>query len=149
MLSTQRAPAITSRFPFRTYRPPRETVTGNTPIEAQLNPREQTQFAPAEDRATLGSDPSADWSPANGKSGEPAYRGRPASPCRCRNKSDKSIPLFNLARLQSQLACTAITILPRIGGVIVVNHWQPCHAPTLPLVTPSDSIDLPKKIAIN
>ena len=42
---------------------------GNTPIDAQLNSRKPTPFAPAEDRATLGSDPSADWSPANGESG--------------------------------------------------------------------------------
>src|SRR5208337_512374 len=36
---------------------PRETETGNTPIDAQLNSREQPQLAPAEDRATLSKRP--------------------------------------------------------------------------------------------
>src|SRR5580658_4070550 len=71
---------MTSRFPFPAYRPPgkrkRETSLLTTlPPKVQQNP-----FASAEDRATLGSDPSADWSPANGRSGGFSYEGRPASP---------------------------------------------------------------------
>jgi hypothetical protein len=38
---------------------------------------------------------------------------------------------------------------PRIATAIVLNHWRPCRAPTLPLGTPFDSLDLPEKIIIN
>ena len=48
-----------------------------------------------EDRATLGSDPSADWSPANGRSGGLHTKVARLAHCRCREKSDKSIHLFH------------------------------------------------------
>jgi hypothetical protein len=51
-------------------------------------------FASAEDRATLGSDPSADWSPANGRSGGFHTKTARLAHCRCREKSDKSIFLL-------------------------------------------------------
>ena len=49
------------------------------PIDPKGNGNGKHPFAPAEDRATLGSDPSADWSPANGKVGR-ASTGRPVNP---------------------------------------------------------------------
>ena len=44
-----------------------------------------------EDRATLGSDPSADWSPANGRSGGFYTKAARLAHCRGKEKSDKSI----------------------------------------------------------
>jgi len=105
-------------------------------------------FAPAEDRATLASDPSADGSPANGSSGAPHPRTARASPCRCRNKSDKCICL-SPHQIALTIDSTATIINPRTTGLNVVNHWQFCHTPTLPLATLYNCLNFPESIAIN
>src|SRR5580658_2821603 len=108
---------MTSRFPFPAYRPPgkrkRETSLLTTlPPKVQQNP-----FASAEDRATLGSDPSADWSPANGRSGGFHTKAARLAHCRCREKSDKSI--FLLLRDIALTIGTGSTILfPRTATYI-------------------------------
>jgi len=38
---------------------------------------------------------------------------------------------------------------PRTTDRIVVNHWQFCHTPTLPLTTLYNSLNFPESIAIN
>src|SRR5271166_5352218 len=59
-----------------------------------LGRRETGNTPSAEDRATLGSDPSADWSPANGRSGGLHTKAARLAHCRGREKSEKSIPSF-------------------------------------------------------
>src|SRR6266567_9506651 len=68
------------RFPFPALWTLKETETGNTP------------FAPAEGRATLGSDPSADLEPANSRrAGRSSSEGCPALILLLeQQKSDKS-----------------------------------------------------------
>jgi len=66
--------------------PSRETETGNTP------------FAPAEDRATLGSDPSADLEPCEPQEAGRGLTTRPAKLLRGQVQSDKSTPPFNTKR---------------------------------------------------
>src|SRR5271166_1959279 len=85
---------MTSRFPFPAYRPPGKRKPETLPPD-DTSTVGATQFAPAEDRATLGSDPSADWSPANGRSGGFHTKAARLAHCRCREKSDKSIRLFH------------------------------------------------------
>ena len=77
----------------------------------RLRKQSQVLMYPAwpEDRATLGSDPSADWSPANGRSGGFHTKAARLAHCRCREKSDKSIFL-----LLHQIALT-------IGGTATTN----------------------------
>ncbi len=87
--------AIISRFPFPAYRPPGKRKRETLPLTTLRRRSEQPQFASAEDRATLGSDPSADWSPANGRSGGFHTKAARLAHCRCREQSDKSIPLFH------------------------------------------------------
>ena len=77
--------AITSRFPFPAYRPPGKRKR-ETPLLTTLAPGPSNPFAPAEDRATLGSDPSADWSPANGRSGGFHTKAARLAHCRCREQ---------------------------------------------------------------
>src|ERR1700692_4456837 len=79
---------LTLKLPFhspavslsRLYRPSGKRKRETLPLTTLQRRSEQSPFAPAEDRATLGSDPSADWSPANGRSGGSSHEGRPASP---------------------------------------------------------------------
>ena len=55
--------------------------------------------------------------------------------------------VFYPARLHSRLPSAAKIIIPWTGDIIVVNHWQPCLAPTVPLVTLYNSLDFPASIA--
>jgi hypothetical protein len=59
----------------------------------------------------------------------------------------KTHTVFYPARLHSRLPSAAKIIIPWTGDIIVVNHWQPCLAPTVPLVTLYNSLDFPASIA--
>ena len=111
-----------------------------------LEPSGATPFAPAEDRATLGSDPSAGWSPANGRSGGLYLKAVRLAPAGAGTKAINP-SVFYPARLHSRLPSAAKIIIPWTGDIIVVNHWQPCLAPTVPLVTLYNSLDFPASIA--
>jgi hypothetical protein len=71
-----------------------------------------------------------------------------ASPCRCRNKSDKCICL-SPHQIALTIGSTATIINPRTTALIVVNHWQFYHTSTLPLATLYNSLNFPESIAIN
>ena len=140
---------MTSRFPFPAYRPPRETETGNVPFDDTSHQRfKRTQFASAEDRATLGSDPSADWSPANGRSGGFHTKAARLAHCRCRGKSDKSIRLFHPPPdgAHNGHLTAMIKIPPKRRNLLVINHLQvampqpwPPSTSTIPSISPTAS----------
>ena len=71
-----------------------------------------------------------------------------ASPCRCRNKSDKCICL-SPHQIALTIGSTATIINPRTTALIVVNHCQFYHTSTLPLATLYNSLNFPESIAIN
>ena len=99
--------AIRSRFPFPAYRPP-----GKGRPKCSLR---------AEDKATLGSDPSADWSPANGRSGRLHTKAARLAHCRGREKAINPC-LFSHHRMAPQNWANSVELnLPRTGDLIVLT----------------------------
>jgi hypothetical protein len=72
-------------------------LAGDNRLASRLQEAElggANRFVPAEDRATLSKRPERRLEPCERQVGRSSPQGRPASPCRCRNKSDKSICLL-------------------------------------------------------